>query len=88
MRRLQPGEATPNESKSGERAVVIQLLGDRDDMVSCEGQRGVTVARDFIWVRILWHAAVPEKADLHGLNFREFACCARERVKGCRGILR
>jgi len=34
------------------RPVVIQLLGDRDDLVSSEDQRDVTVARDFIWVKV------------------------------------
>ena len=31
---------------------VIQLLGDRDDVVSEEDSRDVTVARDFIWVTV------------------------------------
>ena len=35
-----------------DRPTVIQLLGDRDDLVSSEDQRDVTVARDFIWVRV------------------------------------
>ena len=37
---------------SGKRPVVIQLLGDRDDIVSSEDQRDVEVARDFIWVTV------------------------------------
>ncbi len=35
-----------------DRPTVIQLLGDKDDLVSSEDQRDVTVARDFIWVRV------------------------------------
>jgi predicted esterase len=35
-----------------QRPVVIQLLGDRDDLVSGEDHRDVTVARDFIWVTV------------------------------------
>ncbi len=35
-----------------ERLTVIQLLGDKDDVVSSEDQRDVTVAKDFIWVRV------------------------------------
>jgi hypothetical protein len=34
------------------RPTVIQFLGDKDDLVSSEDQRDVTVARDFIWVRV------------------------------------
>jgi pimeloyl-ACP methyl ester carboxylesterase len=35
-----------------DRPTVIQLLGDKDDVVSSEDQRDVTVAKDFIWVRV------------------------------------
>jgi predicted esterase len=34
------------------RPTVIQLLGDKDDLVSSEDQRDVTIAKDFIWVRV------------------------------------
>jgi predicted esterase len=35
-----------------DRPTVIQLLGDKDDLVSSEDQRDVTIAKDFIWVRV------------------------------------
>jgi predicted esterase len=35
-----------------DRPTVIQLLGDKDDLVSGEDQRDVTIAKDFIWVRV------------------------------------
>jgi pimeloyl-ACP methyl ester carboxylesterase len=34
------------------RPTVIQLLGDRDDTVSSADQRDLTVAKEFIWVRV------------------------------------
>jgi predicted esterase len=34
------------------RPTVIQLLGDKDDTVSSEDQRDVTVAKEFIWVHV------------------------------------
>lgn len=34
------------------RPTVIQLLGDKDDLVSSEDQRDVKVAKDFIWVTV------------------------------------
>jgi predicted esterase len=47
------------------RPTVIQLLGDRDDVVSSEDQRDVTVARDFIWVPVsnTGHADIIDLAD-------------------------
>lgn len=57
MRALQhvgprPDEPEQGQTKTDKRPVVIQLLGDRDDLVSSEDQRDVTVARDFIWVKV------------------------------------
>src|SRR5262249_2942473 len=57
MRNLQPpepkpGEPKPDQPKPDTRPVVIQLRGDRDDLVSSEDQRDVTVAHDFIWVKV------------------------------------
>jgi predicted esterase len=48
-----------------QQPVVIQLLGDRDDLVSSEDQRDVTVARDFIWVRVSnsTHNSIIDVAD-------------------------
>jgi hypothetical protein len=70
MRSLQPtepkpGEPEPDQPKRDERPVVIQLLGDRDDLVSSEDQRDVTVARDFIWVKVSnsTHGSIIDLAD-------------------------
>jgi pimeloyl-ACP methyl ester carboxylesterase len=42
-----------NDPRSGlTRPVVVQLLGDRDDVVSAEDNRDITVAKDFIWVGV------------------------------------
>jgi pimeloyl-ACP methyl ester carboxylesterase len=41
------------DPKSGlKQPVVVQLLGDQDDVVSKEDNRDVTVAKDFIWVGV------------------------------------
>jgi pimeloyl-ACP methyl ester carboxylesterase len=41
------------DPKSGlKQPVVVQLLGDKDDVVSKEDNRDVTVAKDFIWVGV------------------------------------
>lgn len=42
------------------RPKVIQLLGDRDDVVSSEYQRDVTISKDFIWVPV----SNTERADI------------------------
>ncbi len=34
---------------------VIQLLGDRDDVVSTDDNKDVTVSKDFIWVPVRKH---------------------------------
>jgi len=48
-----------------ERPTVIQLLGDKDDLVSSEDQRDVNVARDFIWVHVnnTGHGNIIDLAD-------------------------
>ena len=40
------------EEKGLMRPRVVQLLGDRDDVVDEEDSRDVTVARDFVWVKV------------------------------------
>jgi hypothetical protein len=40
------------EAKGLKRPRVIQLLGDRDDLVGKDDSRDVTVARDFVWVTV------------------------------------
>jgi hypothetical protein len=47
------------------RPTVVQLLGDRDDVVSFEDQRDVTVAKDFIWVTVnnTGHPQITDLAD-------------------------
>lgn len=40
------------EAKGIPRPRVIQLLGDRDDVVTKDDSRDITVARDFIWVTV------------------------------------
>jgi len=37
-------------TEAGSKPIVIQLLGDSDDVVDSEDSKDVTVARDFIWV--------------------------------------
>lgn len=48
-----------------DRPTVIQLLGDKDDLVSSEDQRDVTAAKDFIWVRVnnTGHPDIVEVSD-------------------------
>lgn len=43
-------EQAKKGQKGLKRPVVIQLLGDKDDVVSEADSRDVTVARDFVWV--------------------------------------
>jgi pimeloyl-ACP methyl ester carboxylesterase len=53
------------------RPAVVQLLGDKDDVVSTEDSRDVTVARDFIWVKVhnTGHADLIDlKEPVLGLN--------------------
>lgn len=58
--------ADAKEMKDGLRPpVVIQLLGDRDDVVSKDDSRDVNVAREFIWVAVnnTGHASILETSS-------------------------
>jgi len=57
------------KAKRGENGLrpptVIQLLGDRDDLVSAEDSRDVAVSKDFIWVNVnnTGHASILDLDD-------------------------